>query len=259
MSQDLIFWKKWTQARIGVGVTGHSIPTQELLNFRWAHAAARDAVLKPWDVSSTQLQIQAINLETQMLSSQTESREEFLRRPDLGRALSGKSIDFLKQTHAQSAFDLCLIASDGLSALAIEEHLAAFLSVLYPKLNSILTKISPLFLVPYGRVAISDQIGALTHSQLCVIFIGERPGLSAPNSMGVYMTYAPRVGNPDSLRNCISNIRPPHGLNYEDASRKLSYLIRESLKLKQSGVLLKEADSLLTSENSALKSESPKS
>jgi len=249
MSQDLSFWKKWTQARIGIGASGHSIPTHELLNFKWSHAAARDAVLKMWDINPTQKTFMEIGIEAQILTSQTQSREEFLRRPDLGRKLSDQSVQLLTKTHSQSSFDLCLIASDGLSAMAIEEHLTAFLTILYPKLISYSLKISPLFLIPYSRVAISDQVGALTKSQLSIIMIGERPGLSAPNSMGIYMTYAPCEGNSDSNRNCISNIRPPHGLSYEEASRKLVYLIRESLRLKQSGVSLKETDSLLSSES----------
>jgi ethanolamine ammonia-lyase small subunit len=245
MTQTLSFWKKWTQARIGLGKVGHSIPTQELLNFKWAHAAARDAVLRNWKIESSRQALQEIQITSEILTSQAKSREEFLRRPDLGRALSLESRSHLQQSYSQSSFDLCLIASDGLSAFAIEEHLLGILTSLHENLRGLSFRVSPVFLVPYGRVAISDEIGALTHSKLSIIMIGERPGLSAPNSMGIYLTYAPHIGNADSLRNCLSNIRPPHGLSYEEASRKLTFLIRESLRLKLSGVNLKESDSLL--------------
>ena len=246
MTQDLSFWKKWTQARIGLGHVGHSIPTEELLDFKWAHASARDAVLKAWDVNSSKEQLQQMGCSHETLTSQTQSREEFLRRPDLGRTLSQESKHFLQQKHHRNDFDLCLIASDGLSALAIEEHLTPFLRILQEDLRALQHKISPIFLVPYGRVAISDEIGFFTHSKISILMIGERPGLSAPNSMGIYLTYSPQAGNTDSLRNCLSNIRPPFGLSYEDASRKLLFLIRESLRLKLSGVSLKESDSLLS-------------
>jgi ethanolamine ammonia-lyase small subunit len=246
MNQQFDFWKNWTQARIGLGRSGHSIPTSEVLELRWAHAVARDAVLSPWQIESAREVLAAQGEETITLSSQIQNREEYLRRPDLGRRLSQGSLDQLTRLKAQQ-YQLAFVVSDGLSSAAVDRHLIPFWSVLRSRLEQFRLKIAPLILIPYSRVAISDDVGGALGAELVVILVGERPGLSSADSLGAYLTYDPKPGKTDSERNCISNIRPPHGCSYEIAAEKLSYLIRESLVRKLSGIQLKEEWQLIES------------
>jgi ethanolamine ammonia-lyase small subunit len=224
-------WKdlrKFTQARVGLKRSAAAIETKELLDFQLAHAMARDAVHQPWEFNKLGSALRADGQDFQIVNSQIRTREEFLKRPDLGRMLS--PVHALKKSDAEIAF----IISDGLSAAAIDGHFLSFWKILKPKLS--IYKITPLILAPFSRVALSNEIGAALGVKLIVMIIGERPGLTSTDSMGIYLTYDPKPGRHDADRNCISNIRPPHGLSYEGAAEQLQHLIAISIQQQLSGV-----------------------
>ena len=226
--------REFTPARVDLGRTGHSLPTRELLDFQLAHAKARDAVHLPLDPSSLVLELMQKNIPCLTLKSEALDRPTFLRRPDLGRRLNTASRDAL--TPLKLDYDVAFIIADGLSALAVHRHAAPLLELILANLD---WNIAPVIVVEQGRVAIGDEIGGLLGARLAVVFIGERPGLSSPDSLGIYLTWQPRVGRTDAERNCISNIRA-EGLSYEAAAHKLLFLMSESRRLKLSGVQLKE-------------------
>ncbi|MFW5726677.1 MAG: ethanolamine ammonia-lyase subunit EutC [bacterium] len=238
ITQD--YWQelqKHTQARIALGRAGSSLSTQALLDFQLAHAQARDAVHKVLEAASLAIECEKYKLGQHILQSRAADRQTYLLRPDLGRRLHEKSKQLLEKSAA--GFDLSLIIADGLSANAVSAGIIPLLDLLIPKLMAQAYRLAPLSIVNQGRVAISDEIGSLQKSKLAVIFLGERPGLSAPDSLGIYLTFGPEVGNTDEKRNCISNVRPA-GMPYPLAAEKLSYLIKESLRKKISGVALKD-------------------
>jgi ethanolamine ammonia-lyase small subunit len=234
--------RKFTNARIALGRTGVSIPTKENLQFRMAHAFARDAVFAVMDVGALEKALEQHH-SCLLLHSQALDRHQYLQRPDLGRKLNEASIDCVASF--AGAYDVCINVADGLSSTAINRHALPFLTILIPKLKDAAYSLSPVCLIEQGRVAISDETGMSIGAKVSLILIGERPGLSSPDSMGVYLTYGPGVGNTDEKRNCISNIGPG-GLHYEAAADKLLYLISESLRLQLSGVQLKDNSGLLT-------------
>ncbi|WP_057937220.1 ethanolamine ammonia-lyase subunit EutC [Algoriphagus resistens] len=232
-------WKRlkdFTDARIALGRTGGSLKTQELLQFRKDHALAKDAVWASLDTSSLEAEIQNLKLPSIILTSQAESRESYIKRPDLGRKLSKESIVAIKNSTTE-ATDISFILADGLSAHAISTHAIQFLQEFLIRIKG--HSLAPISIVKQGRVAISDEIGELFSSKISIILIGERPGLSSPYSMGIYLTYNPKAGNTDEKRNCISNIRTG-GLPYVYAAEKLAFLCAEALRLKLSGVHLKD-------------------
>lgn len=239
MSEQTNPWEKlkaYTDARIALGRTGGSLKTHELLQFRKDHALAKDAVWTELDIPHLEQGLQDLKLKSLILQSQAENRESYIKRPDLGRKLdegSKKAIQNLKLVPS----DLSIIFADGLSSQAIALHAIPFLKELLPKLS--VYSLAPISIVKQGRVAISDEIGELLSSKLAIILIGERPGLSSPYSMGIYLTYNPKAGNTDEKRNCISNIRAG-GLPYAYAAEKLAFLTSEALRLKLSGVHLKD-------------------
>lgn len=246
-------WRKlrqYTDARIGLGRSGVSLPTHELLAFQLAHAQARDAVHMPLNVLSLQQQLNSVNnlnqIKQYVLHSQAIDRVSYLQRPDLGRRLDESSLQQLNNItqSLQTTFDLAIVIVDGLSSKAVQQNTAPFIETLLnhfandAELNAL--QLAPITIVEQGRVAIGDEIGELLNAKLVVVLIGERPGLSSPDSLGLYLTWEPTVvGRNDSQRNCISNIRPA-GLSYEDASQKALYLIKESYRLKLTGVNLKD-------------------
>jgi ethanolamine ammonia-lyase small subunit len=234
------FWdhlRQYTSARIALGRAGGSIPTKSLLEFRLAHASARDAVNNELNISLLQDKLHSLSIPIIPLQSFVENKQSYLLSPHLGRRLNKASKELLtEQTHA---FDICLVAADGLSSTAIELHLTPLLEKLLPLLKDFDFNISPMCLVKYGRVAIGDDIADSLKSQLVIVFIGERPGLTTPNSLGIYLTYSPALGITDERRNCISNIHEG-GLDYETAADKLIYLIKEAFIRKISGVELKD-------------------
>ncbi len=239
MNDSLSELRRFTQARIGLKRSGHSLSTQELLEFRLAHAAARDAVHTPWNFNGTQAKLRELGEKTVLVTSQIQDRDEYLKRPDRGRCLSEASKVVLQQCRQEGKYEVVFIISDGLSALAVERHFIPLWILLKKILNEVGLSYAPLILAPYSRVALSDDVGFHLNAKAAVILLGERPGLSSSDSLGVYLTYGPKPGNHDSERNCISNIRPPEGLNYESAALQLSFLLNSSLKFQLSGVPLK--------------------
>jgi ethanolamine ammonia-lyase small subunit len=232
--------RQFTQARIGLERHGHAISTAAWLELQLAQAEARDAVRQPWDPAALADRLKRLDEETILVASQVSDRAEFLQRPDLGRQLSHASRQALSKRAATDPPELAVIVTDGLSAKAIDAHFLAFWKTLALPLSKTGIRRGPIVLAPFGRVALSDAVGEALRARLAVVFVGERPGLSANDSLGIYLTYDPRPGNHDALRNCISNVRPPRGLDYETAGVKLLYLVQESLRLKLSGIGLKE-------------------
>lgn len=228
--------RQLTQARIALGSAGSALPTAALTQFQIAHAEARDAVLQDWAVNTfmERLQLPAI-----LLSTQVSDRRRYLQRPDLGRRLSDASRQTLG-TLGETRRDVALILSNGLSTPAIEAHARMVLSHLLQGLREAKLTSTSLFLVPNGRVALSDEIGALTEARSAILLIGERPGLSAADSLGIYLTLFPSLGKTDADRNCISNVREPDGLDYSGAAAKTLYLLQKGFALGIGGVALKD-------------------
>jgi ethanolamine ammonia-lyase small subunit len=238
----LSFLKAFTRARIAIGSVGTSIPTKQSLQFKLAHAHARDAVYSAMDSEQLAETLMQFSLPVLQLHSRAESRAQYLQRPDMGRLLDEYSINRL--TDQITGDDVVIIVADGLSALAIHENILALLQLLIHKLLTAKLKVGPLCLVQQGRVAIGDPIADALNAKLSIVLIGERPGLSAADSMGAYLTYAPKPGLKDNSRNCISNIRPG-GLDHATAADKVFYLVQEAFKRKLSGVELKDNEGLL--------------
>ena len=239
MSDSWSALRRFTQARIALGRAGHAVPTRALLDFQLAHAEARDAVHLPWDLASFAGELRSIGAEVLILETQVASRDEYLRRPDLGRLLSEASRTRLLEAKGDGA-DVALIVTNGLSSTALERHGIALLREILEGYRRLQFRVAPVALVANGRVALSDQVGSALGARAAVIVVGERPGLSAADSLGIYLTFAPSPGNSDAQRNCISNIRPPEGLEYREAAAKLLYLTVEALRLGISGVALKD-------------------
>ncbi|MEQ1719372.1 MAG: ethanolamine ammonia-lyase subunit EutC [Hyphomicrobium sp.] len=232
--------RRFTPARIALGRSGTSLPTAPHLAFQLAHARARNAVHHALDVADLSAKLAQRGHEVVTLQSAAQSRPEYLQRPDLGRRLDDASRATLAaRTPPAQPYDIAFVIADGLSALAIEQNAAAFLECLMPAVSATGAVIAPLTVVSQARVAIGDEIGERLGAKIVVVLIGERPGLSSPDSMGLYMTYAPRAGLTDEARNCISNVRP-EGLSFERAAHKLVYLLGEAAKRGLSGVDLKD-------------------
>jgi ethanolamine ammonia-lyase small subunit len=233
--------KHFTRARIDLGRAGDSLPTAALLDFQMAHARARDAVHGAVDWA--RISAALAPLETIRLSSAAPERAVFLRRPDLGRTLAAGEAEKLPS----GPYDLVFIIGDGLSAAACDCYAAATVRASLPKLEGL--TVAPIVLARGARVALSDPIGAALRARLAIMLIGERPGLSTADSLGAYLTFAPQPGRRNSERNCLSNIHG-HGLAPEQAAVKVAWLAREALRLRLTGVTLKEAapvDALVTS------------
>ena len=226
-----------TPARVGLGRTGVSLATRDLLDFQRCHALARDAVHARLDAASMARALGVIVGGTvYRLHSAAADRATYLQRPDLGRRLNDAGRRLLTERAQPVPFDLALIVADGLSALAVERHAAALVEELLPRLDG--WKLAPVCVVEQGRVAIGDEIGAALGAQLVAVLIGERPGLSSPDSLGVYITWEPRPGRTDAERNCISNIRA-EGLSYAQAAEQLGVMLKASRTRRLTGVALK--------------------
>ncbi|MDP3536667.1 ethanolamine ammonia-lyase subunit EutC [Halomonas sp. M1] len=235
----------FTDARIGLGRAGVSLPTSKLLAFQLAHAQAQDAVHCALDGEALEAALtDTLNLTASPIRLHTlaKDRATYLQRPDYGRRLSEPSREQLQQAaESGQRFDLAVVIVDGLSALAVQQNSAPFLTALYRAFESDQQawQLAPLTFVEQGRVAIGDEVGALLNADAVLVMIGERPGLSSPDSLGLYMTWAPEVGLKDDRRNCISNVRPA-GLNPEEAARRMLLLLKEARQLTLSGVKLKD-------------------
>src|SRR5471032_3324667 len=240
--------RRFTNARIALGRAGSSLPTAPLLAFNLSHAQARDAVHQPLDVAALHASLNAAGFATLDAESAAPDREHYLRRPDLGRKLNDESAARLRDC-AAAAFDVVFVVADGLSAYAAARHAVPLLERMRSKLAGV--SIGPIVIARQARVALGDGIGELLRARIVVMLIGERPGLSSPDSLGIYLTYEPRVGKSDAERNCISNVRP-EGLGYDPAAFKLHYLLTEAARLKLTGVKLKDdSDALLPSGGSS--------
>lgn len=236
--------RQFTDARIALGRAGVSLPTMPQLAFQLAHARARDAVHLALDVRRMASQLADFGTGCITLHSQAADRQIYLQRPDLGRRLNAQSrAELISRQPTASAetrpYDLAFAVVDGLSALAIEQNTVPFLSQVQRRLAAENWSLAPICIVEQGRVAIGDEVGELLGAKLVVVLIGERPGLSSPDSMGLYLTWMPKLGLTDASRNCISNVRPA-GLSYEEAAYKLHYLLSEARQRQLSGVQLKD-------------------
>ncbi len=221
-----------TPARIGIGRSGDAIPTGEQLQLRLAHARARDAVHAPLDLSAV---LSALSDHPVVhVKSAAPDRPTYLQRPDLGRTLAAGETDKL----ACAEPDLALVIADGLSPLAAQSHAPAMIEATIARLPE--WSVGPVVVATQARVALGDEIGEALGARFAVVLIGERPGLSAADSLGIYLTYGPRSGRRDSERNCISNVRPPVGLSYAVAADKLVALLLEARRLGLTGVALKD-------------------
>ncbi len=234
-------WRAATPARLALGRAGNALPTDELLRFGWAHAMARDAIHAALDVAALAATLQADGWRTDTVRSQAPDRATYLRRPDLGRRLHADDAARLRAV-AAGGCDLGLVVGDGLSSLAVARHAAPLLAALRPQLPDGL-RLAPIVIATQARVALADEIGEALGARAVAMLIGERPGLSSPDSLGIYLTHGPRQGRHDGARNCISNVRP-EGLAYDVAAFKLAWLLRESLRKGLSGVALKDESDL---------------
>ncbi|WP_350612713.1 ethanolamine ammonia-lyase subunit EutC [Pseudomonas sp. HY7a-MNA-CIBAN-0227] len=242
--------RRLTPARIALGRTGTSIPTGAQLDFQFAHAQARDAVHLPFDHAGLSSQMAERGRDSLLLHSAAIDRHSYLQRPDQGRRLSDESAQILRD-YAEAnpgGVDLAVVVADGLSALAVHKHTLPFLTRMEEQTHAEGWSLSPVILVEQGRVAVADEIGQLLGAKMVVILIGERPGLSSPDSLGLYFTYNPKVGLTDAYRNCISNVRL-EGLSYGMAAHRLLYLMREACCRQLSGVNLKDEAQVQTLES----------
>lgn len=230
-----------TPARIALGRAGASLPTGEVLRFGQAHALARDAVHLALDVPALEEALRSEGFATCRVASAAPDRATYLLRPDLGRRLDESSAVRLQELQAGDALqgcDLLLVAADGLSSLAVQRHVLPLAREVRARAPAG-WRIGPVVIATQARVALGDDIGALLRPRLVAMLIGERPGLSSPDSLGIYLTWAPQRGRSDAQRNCISNVRP-EGLAYDKAAAKLWWLCTEARRLQATGVALKD-------------------
>lgn len=231
--------RRHTPARVALGRAGGSLPTNALMEFRLAHAQARDALLRPLDEQSLAIALAAASGGPILrLQSAAPDLDQYLLRPDLGRRLSPKSVETLAQRPVSNP-DLVIIISEGLSTLAAETHAAALVALLLPRLQSEGWQVAPICLVRRARVGLQDHLGELMQANLALILLGERPGLISPDSLGAYLVHHPRTGNTDARRNCVSNISH-QGLTPVDAAHKLHWLLTQSRQRSLSGIDLKD-------------------
>lgn len=245
--------RQYTDARIALGRVGGSIPTQAHLAFQADHAKARDAVHLPLDYELLGKKLQVFGLPIMTLESCVDTREMYLQRPDLGRSLSKESIGKLTSYSEKKTvenrknannghdfhYDVAITITEGLSSFAITENIENMLASLLSKLNLLGFTIAPLSIVKQGRVAVADDVGFYLKARMSIILVGERPGLSSPDSLGIYFTFDPEPGCPDSKRNCLSNIRR-RGMHHTQAAERLAYLLKEAEQRGYSGVDLKD-------------------
>jgi ethanolamine ammonia-lyase small subunit len=230
--------RQLTAARIGLERSGASLATGPMLELRLAHARARDAVHARLDEERLRADLAALDLPMLTVASAVRDRPQYLMRPDLGRQL-GPDAGAVLAEHAGSGHDVALVVTEGLSARAVARHAEPLLAGLLPQLRSEGWRIAPLTIVRQGRVAIGDAVARVLRARLVVVLIGERPGLSAPDSMGAYLTWQPGPDTTDANRNCISNIRP-QGVDPAVAALKVMHLLRAMRARQLSGVALKD-------------------
>ena len=230
--------REFTDARIALGRSGASLPTKEVLNFGLAHAQARDAVHQPFHSDVLSNELSELGLPTLTVKSAAQDRHVYLNRPDLGRILSDESREILKTTQTRCD-DLLIVIGDGLSSHAVHRQAVALVRELLPYINTLGLTLAPIVLAHQSRVALGDDIGEILNCKAVAMLIGERPGLSSPDSLGVYLTWKPERKRLESERNCISNIRP-EGLSHTAAAFKLAWLLEQAFLRRLTGVKLKD-------------------
>ncbi|MGJ7579401.1 ethanolamine ammonia-lyase subunit EutC [Variovorax sp. RHLX14] len=244
-------WRRATPARLALGRVGAGMPTDETLRFGWAHAMARDAIHAALDVDTLDAELRADGWDVARVRSRAEDRTTYLRRPDLGRQLDAGDADRLREAITQTPdgthCDVCIVIADGLSSLAVARNAVPLLAALRPHLPPG-TRFAPVVIASQARVALADEVAEIHGAALSVMLIGERPGLTSPDSLGIYLTHAPRKGRHDAERNCISNVRPA-GLAYDTAAFKLAWLMREALRRGATGIALKDESDLAVLES----------
>ena len=231
--------RRHTSARIALGRCGGSLPTAAVLAFAIDHAQARDAVHAPFDPELLTGALESHGVPLLHLASRAADRRSYLLRPDLGRRLDNDSAARCAQAAPVPAPDIAVVIGDGLSATAAHAQVPGLLEILLPLLRADGFHLAPLSLVRFARVAVADEVGALLGARLTILLVGERPGLGTPDSLGAYLTWGPRLGRPDSERNCVSNIRPA-GLPWTDAAHTIAWLAREALRRGLTGTGLKD-------------------
>jgi ethanolamine ammonia-lyase small subunit len=227
-----------TPARVALGRVGSSLPTRALLDFTLDHARARDAVHAAYDAKALATQLAGLGVVATEVKSRAGNRRDYLRRPDLGRRLDEISAELLASGEA-SAGKFAIVIGDGLSPSAVHAHAVDLMRHLLPRLAAAQIGLGPVVVATGARVALGDEIGAIVKADMVVMLIGERPGLSAPDSLGAYLTFAPAIGRTDADRNCVSNIHR-EGLSYDEAAFKIAWLIGEGLRRRVTGVALKD-------------------
>ena len=231
-----------TSARLSLGTSGEAVSTRESLRFQMDHALARDAVHAAMDVAILVRGMEERGWESLVLRTAVRGgRQEYLRRPDLGRRLAVESREMLREAASAPAAEVVFVVADGLSALAVERHALFLMDAVRERLGDWI--VGPVCVVTQGRVAVGDEIGEVLGAKVTVMLIGERPGLSAADSLGVYVTWEPRVGRTDAERNCVSNVRDG-GLRYVEAAERVVGLIHGARALGATGVGLKDGDGL---------------
>jgi ethanolamine ammonia-lyase small subunit len=237
-SRPLEALRELTPARVGLGRAGVSMPTDAMLAFTLDHARARDAVHTAFDAPRLLAGLAGLGLQVSQVSSQARNRRDYLRRPDLGRMLDQDSRRVLAGPGG-GASELAIVIGDGLSPAAVNVHAVELVRHLGPRLTEAGIRIGNIVIASGARVALGDEIGAALGARMVVMLIGERPGLSAPDSLGAYLTFAPRIGLTDAERNCVSNIHAA-GLSYDEAAFKIAWLVREGMARQITGVALKD-------------------
>jgi ethanolamine ammonia-lyase small subunit len=228
-----------TPARVGLGRSGGSLPTRALLEFTRDHARARDAVHAAFDAPGLAARLGELDFRALCVASRAIDRKDYLRRPDLGRQLDESSRQRLAGRGGSDACEVAVVIGDGLSPTAIHAHAINLMQRLVHRLNDVQIKIDHVLVASGARVALGDEIGNMLGARMVIMLIGERPGLSAPDSMGAYLTFAPKLGRTDADRNCVSNIHR-EGLGYDEAAFKIAWLVREAMARQASGVALKD-------------------
>ncbi len=231
--------RELTPARVALGRTGASLPTEAWLKFALDHARARDAVHASFDATTLLAGLGDLGFQAVTVSSRAGNRGDYLRRPDLGRQLDQASVQGLADFTVPGGCEVAVVVGDGLSPAAVATHAVALLRHLVPRLAAAHIEFDRVVVASGARVALGDEIGAQLGARMVLVLIGERPGLSAPDSLGAYLTFAPRVGLTDADRNCVSNIHR-EGLSHEEAAVKIAWLMREGLARKVTGVALKD-------------------
>jgi ethanolamine ammonia-lyase small subunit len=238
-SRSVTELRELTPARVALGRSGASVPTTALLDFTLDHARARDAVHAAFDAKALISALGGLSLGAVGVCSRAGDRKNYLRRPDLGRRLDQASLQLLAERRGRGACPLAIVIGDGLSPTAVHAHAIELMRALLARLGAAQIEIGDVVVASGARVALGDEIGEILGAGMALVLLGERPGLSAPDSLGAYLTFAPKVGRTDAERNCVSNIHRA-GLGYQEAAFKIAWLIREGLSRQVTGVALKD-------------------